>query len=171
MAFIRLSEAFDKLSVPENQRKHLERSAYPGRPYTRGGRYDRPPPPGWWGEDLREHGGSWWDAGFSEFEKRLRAKEEEQQRREAMEAAERRGEDSLDAFMSVLESELKTPKARARPSAPEARQEARGVKRAPSFATSRPFRVPTQPATESKPTAMADALLGHLDSDGSELDD
>eukprot|EP00439_Symbiodinium_sp_Y106_P060840 s147_g9.t1 len=63
-------------------------------------------------------GKSWWDAGFSEFEQRLRAREAEDSfarlrpdlpqevRKEAVDAAVQRGEDSLDAYMSLLEEEL-----------------------------------------------------------------
>ena len=212
MAFQKLSEAFDLLSAPEGQRQELDRRRdYPGRPYQRGGRYDRPAPPGCWGEgdapeDSEGRGGkSWWDAGFSEFEKRLRAREAEEQRREAMEAALRRGEDSLDAYMSVLEAELSGGTTTESPNGSQSShgshshgshgshggQDARGTKRCqsssgiprpgarqnlPSFSMRKPFRVQkTIPSTgsscSSASTQMADVLLGHLDSDGSELSD
>lgn len=223
MAFQKLSEAFDLLSAPEGQRQELDRPRsnwrdYPGRPYQRGGRYDRPAPPGCWGEgeeaDGPENsegrgGKSWWDAGFSEFEKRLRAREAEEQRREAMEAALRRGEDSLDAYMSVLEAELSGGTTADATHGDQSHghshgnhgshgshgsQGARGTKRSqgfpsiprpgtrqnlPSFSMRKPFRVQkTVPSAgsagsscSSASTQMADVLLGHLDSDGSELSD
>ena len=170
MAFQKLSEAFDLLSGPQGQKEQLDRPkrGYPGRPYQRGGRYDRPGPPGCWGENDdvddpgQRAGKSWWDAGFSEFEKRLRAREAEQLRKEAMESALRRGEDSLDAYMSVLEAELSGPP-QAGPR--EAAEEARGTKRppsasgipkpgtrqnVPSFSMGRkPFRGPAMPASAS----------------------
>ena len=222
MAFQKLSEAFDLLSAPEGQRQELDRPRsnwqdYPGRPYQRGGRYDRPAPPGCWGEgedfegpeNSEGCGGkSWWDAGFSEFEKRLRAQEAEEQRREAMEAALRRGEDSLNAYMSVLEAELSGTTTDATTGYQSSHgshshgshgshgsQGARGTKRSqgsssgiprpgtrqnlPSFSMRKPFRVQkTIPSAgrsgsscSSASTQMADVLLGHLDSDGSELSD
>lgn len=218
MAFQKISEAFDRLSGQEGQKQELDeptwrrkipKGGYPGKPYQRGGRYDRPAPPGCWGESERSFpersddedgrgGKSWWDAGFSEFEKRLRAREAEESRREAMEAALRRGEDSLDAYMSVLEAELSTP----------GHDTSRGTKRQgpsvgnpsdrtgptgkfsgtsgisapghqqnmPSFSMRKPFRgrQSTQAASScssAASTQMADVLLGHLDSDGSELSD
>ncbi|CAK9018862.1 unnamed protein product [Durusdinium trenchii] len=203
MAFQKLSEAFDVLSGPEGQQQQLDgpKGGYPGRPYERGGRYDRPAPPGCWGEceeDVdgqgQRGGKSWWDAGFSDFEKRLRAREADQLRKEAMESALQRGEDSLDAFMSVLEAEL-DPKAEERNEGRDRRDEARasrGTKRpsaasgipkpgtrqnVPSFSMGRkPFRGPAMPASvssscSSASTSMADVLLSHLDSDGSELSD
>eukprot|EP00438_Fugacium_kawagutii_P010243 Skav234275 [mRNA] locus=scaffold1464:1177821:1178666:+ [translate_table: standard] len=218
MAFQKLSEAFDLLSAPEGQKRELDRprskwpkgpgdpGVYPGRPYQHGGRYDRPAPPGCWGEHSEEGaasegeegpargGKSWWDAGFSEFEKRLRAREAEELRKEAMEAALRRGEDSLDAYMSVLEAEL-SGSATADTQGAHSNQGARGTKRSqgfpqesgiprpgtrqnmPSFSMGRkPFRGQKTPAASasscsSASTQMADVLLGHLDSDGSELSD
>ncbi|CAE7829362.1 DNAJC14 [Symbiodinium necroappetens] len=131
LAFQRLSEAFDSLSGPDGQQEQLDRSRggrrdWPGPPYQRGGGYDRPDkpaPPGCWAEPFGEQrcgrefeeevdergprgGKSWWDAGFSEFEQRLRAREAEEVRKEAVDAAVQRGEDSLDAYMSLLEEEL-----------------------------------------------------------------
>lgn len=213
-AFVKLSEAFDLLSAPEGQKRELDRprskwrgdpGGYPGRPYQHGGRYDRPAPPGCWGEHSEDPaseeegpargGKSWWDAGFSEFEKRLRAREAEELRKEAMEAALRRGEDSLDAYMSVLEAEL-SGSATADTQGAHSNQGARGTKRSqgfpqesgiprpgtrqnmPSFSMGRkPFRGQKTPAASagsscsSASTQMADVLLGHLDSDGSELSD
>ena len=216
MAFQKLSEAFDVLSAPEGQRQQLDRPRhkwagdFPGRPYQRGGRYDRPAPPGCWGEadevqsegpESEGRGGkSWWDAGFSEFEKRLRAREAEEQQREAMEAALRRGEDSLDAYMSVLEAELSCSTGSTDTTSTQAtdgadgsagQERPRGTKRQGSASgIPRPGRRPNlqsfsmgrkpfhgcqktaaASSCSSASTQMADVLLGHLDSDGSELSD
>ena len=217
MAFQKISEAFDRLSGGQKQelgvshdeptwRTKIPKGGYPGKPYQRGGRYDRPAPPGCWGEsgsrsddeDVRG-GKSWWDAGFSEFEKRLRAREAEESRREAMEAALRRGEDSLDAYMSVLEAELSTPNDTSRGTKRQGPDRAgnpsdgnpgptgkfsgtSGIsapghqQNMPSFSMRKPFRgrQSTQAASScssAASTQMADVLLGHLDSDGSELSD
>jgi len=219
MAFQKISEAFDRLSGQEGQKQELgspptrtkiPKGGYPGKPYQRGGRYDRPAPPGCWGEDGehsersddedRNGSKSWWDAGFSEFEKRLRAREAEESRREAMEAALKRGEDSLDAYMAVLEAELSTPnhdtgsrgtkrQGPDRVGNPSDRSGPTGKfsgssgisfpghqQNMPSFSMRKPFRgrQSTQAASScssAASTQMADVLLGHLDSDGSELSD
>eukprot|EP00933_Yihiella_yeosuensis_P003379 TRINITY_DN10612_c1_g1_i1.p1 TRINITY_DN10612_c1_g1~~TRINITY_DN10612_c1_g1_i1.p1 ORF type:complete len:246 (-),score=71.71 TRINITY_DN10612_c1_g1_i1:77-814(-) len=203
----------------------------------RGSWKERPTPKGCWGEfrsdgsaagaapyghddyqedvdEIGQRGGrreSWWDASWSEFEKRLRAREEEERRREAMEAALLRGEDSLDAYMSILEAEMSgqplpgggsSSSAGSGGSAPEATKctaSSRGSKRppeAPQAATSsgvggspwrRPRAAPVNPAASAnaaaarvvaeaeaampRNTLVADALLSHLDSDGSEIED
>ncbi|CAE8646811.1 unnamed protein product, partial [Polarella glacialis] len=244
LAFQKLSEAFDALSQPD-ARARFQPAKGKGKGFgpssgsfqsqQRGSKRpsaNRPPPTGCWGEpgaapDAREEvdergprGGrqSWWDASWSEFERRLRTREAEEQRREAMEAAVGRGEDSLDAYMAMNEAQMgptgappdggrreppppageRTPKrpsvgAKATPPTPAAALAAAAAARAaapsetgptgPHFRRSsrtarncggREAQARASPAATSATSAgssgdfgsvIADALLGHLDSD------
>ncbi|CAE8660741.1 unnamed protein product, partial [Polarella glacialis] len=191
LAFQKLSEAFDALSQPDARaRKGFGPSSGSFQSQQRGSKRpsaNRPPPTGCWGEpgaapDAREEvdergprGGrqSWWDASWSEFERRLRTREAEEQRREAMEAAVGRGEDSLDAYMAMNEAQM----------GPTGAPPDGGRREPPPPAGERTPKRPSEqpdcselasPAATSATSAgssgdfgsvIADALLGHLDSD------
>jgi len=114
VAFQKISEAFDKLSQPGGQKNALN-AASQSRRGT--GHQSRNSADEAWmpeesyvvEEEVDEHGSRggrrWWDAGWSEFEQRLRQKEAEAEQLEAMEAAERRGDDMLDAYMAFVNEE------------------------------------------------------------------
>lgn len=119
LAFQLVSEAFDRLAEALASGKAWSRdlgaAASASRRRHTSDQEDSHPPP--WdpepevdAEEVDERGERgdrrWWDAGWSEFEERLRQRELQAQQLEAMEAAVGRGEDSLDAYMAVLAEEL-----------------------------------------------------------------
>ena len=115
LAFQRLSEAFDELSRPGALQGALcgAASGGRGRQPRRAGEPHVPPEEGT-AEEVDERGQrggrAWWDVGWSEFERWLRQSEAEAKRREAareaaVEAAAARGDDMLDAYMSLITEE------------------------------------------------------------------
>jgi len=123
LAFQRISEAFDELSQPGALQKaaaqhKVSRRRASSVPTNLGAQFRATPDfhgqrP--WSPSFDDHGEEdvdamgqrggrrcWWEVGWSEFEKRLRQREAEVQQAEALEAAALHGEDTLDAYMTVL---------------------------------------------------------------------
>lgn len=96
LAFQRISEAFDMLATPHLQQRALEAASRGARACAseRGSRDHAD-------DDKDSRGCKWWDASWSEFERRLWQRAEAE-REQAVDAAVLRGEDPLDAYMEVL---------------------------------------------------------------------
>lgn len=220
LAFQLLSEAFEKLSDLKEQRLLLERLASNGKGFNHPRRQRRAPrsvpthpqatnqpsdPQGgseqWADEEdnyrCSRKDNSWWDVGFSEFERRLRQREAESGQAEAVEAAIRAGSDPLDAFMeSMLKSATQTERqhhaADRVDGHPQHTSKSRGKCAPPAgnvqkkhrpdiackpgqllLATGEVIQVATSELCQRgqglKTSPLAAALLADLDSDGSEM--
>jgi curved DNA-binding protein CbpA len=107
IAFQQLSEAFDTLTQPGGIQKILAEIAQKHKSAQRVSHRseDTEAIQEEIDEDGQRGGRRWWDAGWSEFERRLRQKEAEAVQLEAVEKAERQGDDALDAYMSFINDE------------------------------------------------------------------